>query len=103
MYKLVVISSSYYYFQRDSYSEDEPTFIFLDAINQDQCYKEWRLEGKLHRTTGPAVIGADGHTEWWVGGSLHRQGGPAIEYDDGHKEWWFNGRRRILHQCGAIT
>ena len=29
---------------------------------------EWRLNGKLHRKDGPAVVHADGHEEYWIDG-----------------------------------
>lgn len=29
---------------------------------------EWRLNGKLHREDGPAVVRPDGTKEWWVEG-----------------------------------
>jgi hypothetical protein len=55
--------------------------------------KEWRLNGKLHRTDGPAVEWADGAKEWRLNGKLHRTDGPAWEWADGPKEWWLNGNR----------
>jgi len=30
--------------------------------------QEWRVDGYLHRTDGPAVIYADGTQAWWVNG-----------------------------------
>lgn len=60
--------------------------------------KEWRLDGKLHRANGPAVIKADGTREWWRNGGRHREDGPAIEWAYGMKEWWQNGN---LHREGG--
>jgi len=54
-------------------------------------WREWRLNGNLHREDGPAVEYADGTREWWVNGKLHREDGPAIEWADGDQEWWVNG------------
>jgi hypothetical protein len=55
--------------------------------------KSWWLNGKLHRTDGPAFEGADGSKEWWLNGELHRSDGPAVEMANGRKEWWLNGNR----------
>ena len=54
--------------------------------------KSWYLEGKLHRTDGPAVEWADGTKEWYLEGKLHRTDGPAFEYANGSKEWFFEGK-----------
>ena len=51
------------------------------------------LEGKLHRTDGPAIEYADGYKEWWINDKPHRIDGPAVEYTNGDKEWWVNGKR----------
>jgi hypothetical protein len=51
----------------------------------------WRLNGKLHRTNGPAIEYAYGRKEWWLNDNRHRTDGPAIEYADGGKEWCLNG------------
>ena len=60
--------------------------------------KEWWLNGKLHRTDGPAVERANGHKEWWLNGQLHRTDGPAVELANGGKEWWLNGRIFYLEE-----
>jgi hypothetical protein len=52
--------------------------------------KEWHLNGKLHRTDGPAVEYADGTKAWWLNGKLHRTDGPAVEHADGVVAWYFN-------------
>ena len=61
--------------------------------------RSWRLNGKLHRTDGPADEDADGSTEWWLRGNRHRIDGPAVEYTDGSTEWWLNGEKvdAIVH------
>jgi hypothetical protein len=53
--------------------------------------KEWLLNGKRHRTDGPAVERPNGTKEWWLNGNLHRIDGPAIEWADGSKMWFLNG------------
>ena len=55
--------------------------------------KFWRLNGKRHRTDGPAAEHPDGDKEWWLNGELHRTDGPAVELAAGEKEWWLNGLR----------
>ena len=86
----------------------------------DNGRKEWRMNGELHRESGPAVEMANGgytwykngpihredgpavkrvfifaedcdYTAWYFEGKLHRINGPAFEYDDGDKEWYLNG------------
>lgn len=56
-------------------------------------YKEWRLNGKLHRTDGPALECANGNKIWYLHGELHRTDGPAIESPDGYKSWYLHGKR----------
>jgi len=58
--------------------------------------KEWRLDGKLHRTDGPAIEWADGSKEWRLNGNFHRTDGPAIEWINRTagvaKKWFLNGK-----------
>jgi len=51
----------------------EPTL----TIDPDGTQK-WRVDGRLHRLAGPAVIRANGTEEWWVDGRLHRLDAPAV-------------------------
>jgi hypothetical protein len=62
---------------------------FMVKVFKDR--KEWLLNGKLHRTDGPAVEYASGSKEWHLNGELHRTDGPAIEWADGSKAWYLNG------------
>ena len=55
--------------------------------------KEWWVDGKLHRTDGPAVVMADGRKEWRVDDKLHRTDGPAVEKADGTRKWYINGEK----------
>lgn len=48
---------------------------------------EWRMEGKLHRTDGPAVEWENGDLEWRQNDVLHRTDGPATISTCG--SWWF--------------
>ena len=36
---------------------------------------------------------ADGSKEWYLNGKRHRTDGPAVEYADGTKEWFLNGEQ----------
>ena len=56
------------------------------------------LNGKLHRTDGPAVEYADGSKEWWLDGKKNRLDGPAIDHANGRKEWWIAGQRLLEEQ-----
>jgi hypothetical protein len=54
----------------------------------------WRLNGKYHRTDGPAIIFANqGYKAWWVHDARHRTDGPAMEWGSGRKEWFLHGIR----------
>jgi hypothetical protein len=55
--------------------------------------KIWSLDGKLHRSDGPALEFEDGTKHWYKDGELHREDGPAVEHSDGSKEWYRNGLR----------
>ena len=55
--------------------------------------KYWWLNGKHHRTDGPAVEWADGGKYWYLNDKLHRTDGPAVEWSDGTKEWCLNGKQ----------
>ena len=59
--------------------------VYLDG------YKEWFLNGKLHREDGPAIEYASGTKFWYLNGKRHREDGPAIEYAGGNKYWYLNG------------
>ena len=67
----------------DGYSQR----IFVDG------FKEWYINGKLHREDGPAVEYPDGSKEWYINGKRHREDGPAVEYGNGSKYWYINGER----------
>ncbi len=47
-------------------------------------------KGLLHRTDGPALEHNDGYKSWWINGERHREDGPAIEWNDGDKSWYLN-------------
>ena len=48
----------------------------------------------------------DGTKHWYINGKLHRTDGPAVEYTDGSKEWYLNGKEinpKDLVKKGYIT
>ena len=55
--------------------------------------KDWFLNGKRHRTNGPAIEYADGSKVWYIDDELYRTDGPAIEYADGRKYWYLNDKQ----------
>ena len=55
-------------------------------------YIQWILDGKLHRSDGPAAIWADGTQEWILHGLRHRTDGPAMIYPSGRHFWWIQGK-----------
>jgi len=63
------------------------------AVERPDGTREWFRDGKLHRTDGPAIEWADGTREWYQDGELHRTNGPAVEEPDGAREWWAHGKR----------
>jgi hypothetical protein len=56
------------------------------------------LNGKRHRTDGPAVEHADGNKFWYLNGQLHRADGPAVLWPDGGKSWYLNDQDLSLNQ-----
>jgi len=54
--------------------------------------KYYRVDGKLHREDGPAVIYPDGRKDWYLNDKLHRDNGPAIENLDGRCSYYLKGR-----------
>ena len=59
----------------------------------EQGNQRWLLNGRLHRTAGPAVVLADGYQAWWVHGQRHRTAGPAIIAANG-AQWWYQNDQR---------
>ena len=65
--------------------------IEYEVTVDDNGNKFWYLDGKFHRTDGPAVEYADGDKRWYLNGECHRTDGPAMEFADGTKAWYLNG------------
>jgi hypothetical protein len=62
------------------------------AVEWSNGDKVWYVNGKPHRTDGPAAERPNGTKEWWANGQRHRTAGPAIEYSNGDKVWYMNGK-----------
>jgi len=74
------------------------------SIVRPDGVKEWRENGVLHRTNGPAVDGGYGNREWWEDGVRHRTAYPAVVKDGGsHREWWSLGRLHRDNGSPAIV
>ena len=54
---------------------------------------QYKLNGKLHREDGPAVIFADGTQSWCLNDKLHRLDGPAIIRANGTQWWYINDKK----------
>ena len=83
---------------RDAVVLDGRSFVILDLgdgrtieIDADGA-KNWCLNGKFHRTDGPAIEWVDGTKYWYLNGLRHRADGPAIEWADGTRSWCLNGK-----------
>jgi hypothetical protein len=53
--------------------------------------QEYEVNGKWHRTNGPAVEWEYGRWDWWLFGNWHRYYGPA----DNAGTWAIHGRTRL--------
>ena len=60
------------------------------AMEDHKGGKAWFIDGKLHRTDGPAVE-TSGTKEWFIHGKRHRVDGPAVEWSSGYKAWFIDG------------
>jgi hypothetical protein len=55
-------------------------------------HQEWHINGKRHRTDGPAFISVYGSQAWYINGRCHRTDGPAVIRVKGTQHWWINGK-----------
>ena len=60
-------------------------------VTQEPKPQRWLVNGKLHRTDGPAIELTDGSKHWFVDGKRHRIDGPAVEHADGAKQYYLFG------------
>ena len=78
---------SYFNAEEECHREDGP------AIEWNNGFKWWYLNGKLHREDGPAIEFPNGGKEWYINDHLHREDGPAIEFANGDKYWYLNDKK----------
>ena len=64
---------------------------FTGCVIDKNGSKYWLLNGKYHRTDGPAIEFAKGNKFWYLNGKKHRTDGPAVEFAGGSKLWYLNG------------
>ena len=74
----------------------------LPAIILKNGTTEWRVNGRLHRTDGPAMDREDGYKEWFVDGKRHRIDGPACEDSNGIKVWFFDDKKVTEEACKLL-
>jgi hypothetical protein len=67
--------------------------VGIPTMTETDGYKEWHLNGELHREDGPALECPDGTNEWYINGELHREDGPAFVGSRGDNIWFLNGER----------
>ncbi len=56
----------------------------------------YSLDGKYHRTDGPAVIYNNGDKSWYCNSMLHRLDGPAVIRINFCNNWYKNGKRHRI-------
>jgi len=78
------------YYHSEEIPKDFSGYCYIESTQEHQ----WRLNGKLHRLDGPAVIYDSGTEVWYKHGMFHRLDGPACKLkngDDFRCEYWING------------
>ena len=66
--------------------------VFSGIVNVSNSEKQYWEDGKLHNSSGPAIVYASGDKFYYQRGQLHRDNGPAID-SDGCRYWYINGQR----------
>jgi hypothetical protein len=56
---------------------------------------KYKKVSKLTRVGYECAESSDGYKEWFLNGKLHREDGPAFEHPNGFKAWWSNGEQII--------
>ena len=74
-----------------------------DGLAIERSNGWWYLNGRRHRTDGPAVVLASGSKGWYLNGKLHRTDGPAIEYFNGTKKWYLNDKELSKEFFNVLT
>ena len=76
----------YWYLNGKRHRTDGPAIIYHSGSQY------WYLNDKLHRTDGPAVIYPDGTQYWYLNGKYHRTDGPAVTYPNRNQKWYLNDK-----------
>lgn len=71
------------------------------AIITKKYEEYWYINGKYHRTDGPAVVMGDSCT-WYNNGKIHRIGGPAVLRASGTEFWYENDKLHRIDGPAAI-
>lgn len=72
-------------------------------VDPSKFSQYWKVNGKLHRLDGPAVISPDGTQIWYWNDAIHRLDGPAVIWDNGAQEWWEYGDRMFIIHIAPRT
>jgi hypothetical protein len=65
-------------------------------IDRDGNIFWYNKKEELHREGDlPAVEKNNGYKAWYINGKLHRDNGPAIQYPNGEEYWYKNGFKYI--------
>jgi len=66
--------------------------LYVDLNQGITRYYKDKAMTVYHRLDGPAIEYDNGYKAWYVNGTLHRLNGPAVEYADVvGKEWYVDG------------
>ena len=68
-----------------------PQYIKIDSDGDKFYYKNKEMD-IYHREDGPAIEFQDGYKSWYINGKRHREDGPAVEFANGDKDWYLDGK-----------
>jgi len=83
------------YYHSEEIPKDFSGYCYIESTQEHQ----WRLNGKLHRLDGPAVIYDSGTEVWYKHGKLHRIGGPSIIYGGDDAKLYHIEGRPMKYSC----